>query len=142
MSSCELDASGSPGTAPYWKFLDLFVYSVGPFLATFLGNTAIILRIYRARLLQRQFVNSPRVRFLKNSNCSVEEKSADASKVEKEVAFVEHLACNRSESDEIRESFGEPPVPLREQLIKDDTSSNRKFPPNQSSTKNIIELLV
>ena len=74
--SCELEASGSPGTAPYWKLVDLVVYSMGPFLATFLVNTAIIVGIYRARRLQSQFLSTPRVRFLTNPNCREEEENA------------------------------------------------------------------
>ena len=105
---------------------------MGPFLATFLVNTAIIVGIYRARRLQSQFLSTPRVRFLTNPNCSAEEKSAGALKVEREVALVEHLA--RSERDEILKPFSEPPVPLREHLIKDDAISKRKVHRNKTST--------
>ena len=113
MSSCELDASGSPGTAPYWKFLDLVVYSVGPFLVTFFVNTAIIVSIYRERRLQSQFVSTLRVRFLTNPVCLYEksasrirakEENAATSQVEREVALVERPAgtSSRSRKDELR----------------------------------------
>ena len=142
MGSCELDTSVSHGTAPYWKIVDLIVYSIGPFLATFLVNTGIIISIYRSRRLQSQFV-SARVRFLTNPNRRVEEENVEISDVEREVALVEPPASNPSVSNEIREPFVEETTGRApgEQLIKADAISQRRVPRSQTRKNTFVLVL-
>ena len=128
LGACKLDALGSPGMAPYWKFVDLFVYSVGPFFAALLVNIAIIVSISRARRRRNKFV-SPRVRFNTMLNCRTTEGVDGAALV------VELPARCKSGSDEMREALDEQSAPaeLHRRVIKDDAIPKRSVPQKQTS---------
>ena len=135
MGRCKFDAValGSPGVEFYWKLVDLFVYSVGPFIATFLINIAIFVSISRAHRRRNKFA-SPRVRFLTKPDCPTRKGiGADA---EREVAFVVGLpARSRSRSEEITEAPVEDTAPVCESLrvIKRDAIPKSDVPRNQTS---------
>ena len=122
-----MDVLGSPGMASYWKFVDLFVYSVGPFFATLLVNIAIIVSISRARRRRNKFA-SPRVRF--NTMLSCRTEGVDGAALVVEIP----ARCNPG-SDEIREALVEQSAPaeLHKRIIKDDAISIRRVPRNQTS---------
>ena len=93
MSACELGSFGSPGVESYWKFVNLLAYSMGPFIATFIVNIAIIMSIARALRL-RQFGGHPHVHFLQKPD----------RPTRKETAAAELSARSHSGFDEIREA--------------------------------------
>lgn len=139
-AACELDASGAPGKAPYWKFVDLFVYSVGPFLATFLVNIAIIVGI--SRKLRRggnKFASPPRVRFLTVPSCrSVRARGAVAdeeAEVDDGAAVVEFPARESPGNEEIREALvAQQSARSTQLLIKDEAISKRVRSRSQTRT--------
>ena len=139
MKTCDLDASGSPGMASYWKFVYLIVYSLGPFLATFLINIAIIVSIYRARRLQSQFGVFPRVRFFTNQNSS-EKESANAVDEARGLALVELRAHNSPENNEIPLHFSDRLASVEAHQIKDGAISMRKGPRNHKSKGHILNI--
>ena len=118
VDSCELDSLGSPGTTPAWKFMYLFVYSVGPFVATFFVNIAIIVSISRARRRGGQLAGPLHVRFLTRPSYSTRE-GAGAS-VEREIAPVVELPTGScSKGDEESALAGQ-----SSQVIRDNAISN------------------
>ena len=127
LDSCNLHALGSPGMAPYWKFVDLFVYSVGPFFVTLLVNIAIIVSISRARR-RRNKCASLRVHFNTMLRCRTEGVDGGALVVELPARF-------HPGSDENREALSEQTAPAEQnrRVIKGDAISKRRVPRKQTS---------
>ena len=97
MGACELGSLSSPGAESHWKFVNLLAYSVGPFIATFIVDVAIILRIARVRRLRGQF-GGQNVHFLQKPDHPTRKGTAAAAELP---------ARSRSESVKIGEAPAE-----------------------------------
>ena len=102
IQTCELDATGAAGKETYWKFVDLVLYSFGPFIVTFIVNIAIIVRIFRVRLQRNKSARPPRVRFHTMPSVRICTERAPVAAGERAEAVAELPELNANCSEEIR----------------------------------------